>query len=588
MKKHFKNLIFIWNWYIKDKFKLIIIVITTFWIAISQIITPVFYKKLIDITYLEGLTKSEMVDKMMYLLFILALIYIAEQLFWRITSITEIYFELNLKEKLSRYTFEYLNKHSYKFFSDNMTGSLIKKFGRFIQSMISFIFIFFYDILLFLITLIWSIYVIFTQNIYIGFAYLIYLWIFFIIWFLLSKRSMPHRKNYNENDSQLWWFVADVISNHFNLQIFASDKKELDNYSDKFKENKYLQKKFYFGMELVFWSMWAILIISEIIIFYIIIKLWWSSIISVWTFVLILSYQYSIWNKIFNLPSILRRITESMSDISEMKEILEKPHDIIDTKNAKELNISKWEIVFEDVSFKYFEWQEEVINKLNLTIKPWEKVALVWVSWSGKSTIIKLILRLYDLTSGKILIDEENIAEVTQESLRKNIWLVPQEPVLFHRTLAENISYGKDNTTLDEIIKVSKEAECHKFISKQEKGYDTLVGERWIKLSGWERQRVAIARILLKDAKILLLDEATSALDSESEILIQKAIDKAMKWKTTIAIAHRLSTIMKMDRIVVLQKWKIVEDWSHEELLKKENWVYKKLWEIQSGGFIGE
>lgn len=588
MKKHFKNILFIWSWYFKDKFKLFVIFFSTFWIAISQIITPVFYKKLIDITYLEGLTKSEMVDKMVYLLIILAILYIVEQLFWRITSITEIYFELNLKEKLSKYVFEYLNKHSYKFFSDNMTGSLIKKFGRFIQAMISFIFIFFYDILLFLITLTWSIYVIFTQNTYIGFAYLIYLWIFFLIWFFLSKRSMPYRKNYNENDSQLWWFVADVISNHFNLQIFASNKKELDNYSDNFKENKNLQKKFYFTMEWIFASMGAILIISEIIIFYIVIKLWWISIISIWTFVLILSYQYSIWNKIFNLPSILRRVTESMSDISEMIDILDKPHDIVDIPEAKNLDINKWEIVFEDVTFKYFEWQEEVISKLNLTIKPWEKVALVWVSWSGKSTIIKLILRLYDLTSGKILIDGEDIAEVTQESLRKNIWLVPQEPVLFHRSLWENIAYGKDDATLDEIITASKDAQCHKFITAQEKGYDTLVGERWIKLSGWERQRVAIARVLLKNAKILLLDEATSALDSESEILIQKAIDKAMKWKTTIAIAHRLSTIMKMDRIVVLEKWKIVEDWSHSELLAKEDGVYKKLWDIQSGGFIGE
>jgi ATP-binding cassette subfamily B protein len=237
-----------------------------------------------------------------------------------------------------------------------------------------------------------------------------------------------------------------------------------------------------------------------------------------------------------------------------------------------------------NVDFAY-ENSLPVLKKFNLKISPGEKAALIGPSGGGKSTIVKLLLRFTDIQNGQILIDGQNIAQVTQESLRANIALVPQEPILFHRSLLENIRYGKPKATEKEVIAAAKLAHAHEFISKVSEGYDTYVGERGIKLSGGERQRIAIARAILKNAPVLILDEATSSLDSESELYIQDALKKLMLGKTVIVIAHRLSTIMQMDRIIVLENGKVTEEGKHEELLKMEQGTYQKLWGIQAGGF---
>ena len=221
-----------------------------------------------------------------------------------------------------------------------------------------------------------------------------------------------------------------------------------------------------------------------------------------------------------------------------------------------------------------------------MNIAPGEKVGLVGPSGAGKSTLVALLLRFYDLTSGQILIDGVSIADVTQESLRKNISYVPQDPILFHRTLRENIGYGRRMATEAEVLAAAHTSHCDEFIQQLPDGYDTFVGERGIKLSGGERQRVAIARAILKNAPILLLDEATSSLDSHAEQLIQEALHRLMEGKTTIVIAHRLSTIMKMDRIAVVRAGQIHEIGTHQELVQKSGGLYKHLWELQAGGFI--
>ncbi|MCK4891750.1 MAG: ATP-binding cassette domain-containing protein, partial [Candidatus Pacebacteria bacterium] len=230
----------------------------------------------------------------------------------------------------------------------------------------------------------------------------------------------------------------------------------------------------------------------------------------------------------------------------------------------------------------------KVFEKFDLTIKGCQRVALIGPSGAGKTTVIKLLLRNFDVFGGKILIDDQDISKVTQESLWENISLVPQDPILFHRSLMENIRYGKFDATDVEVIKASKLAHCHEFISDLPEKYDTFVGERGVKLSGGERQRVAIARAILRNAPILVLDEATSSLDSQSESLIQDALDKLMKNKTVIVIAHRLSTIVKMDRIIYIDKGRIIEEGTHEELLRKNKGQYRKLWELQAGGFIAD
>ena len=239
-------------------------------------------------------------------------------------------------------------------------------------------------------------------------------------------------------------------------------------------------------------------------------------------------------------------------------------------------------IHFDHINFKPADAKEDIFNDFDLKIKPGERVGLAGLSGSGKTTLTKLLLRFADVDAGAIKIDDQNIRKVTQHSLRKNIAYVPQEASLFHRTIAENIAYAKPDATMEEIKHAAKLANAAEFIEKLPNGYETMVGERGIKLSGGQRQRIAIARAILKDAPILVLDEATSALDSESESLIQEALLRLMHGRTSIVVAHRLSTISSLDRIVVLDNGKIIEQGSHDELLKLKDGQYKKLWDLQS------
>ena len=242
-------------------------------------------------------------------------------------------------------------------------------------------------------------------------------------------------------------------------------------------------------------------------------------------------------------------------------------------------------IYFNRVS-KIYRDRSVALDDVTFTIEPGQFVSVVGHSGAGKTTVAKLLLRLYDLNGGSISIDGQDISRVTQESLRSAIAFVPQEPSLFHRSLMDNIRYGRQSATDEEVVAAAKRAHCYEFISRYPSGFRTMVGERGVKLSGGERQRVAIARAILKDAPILVLDEATSSLDSESERLIQDALLRLMEGKTVIAIAHRLSTVMRMDRLVVMERGAVVLSGTHDELLEHESNLYKKLWEIQAGGFI--
>jgi len=302
---------------------------------------------------------------------------------------------------------------------------------------------------------------------------------------------------------------------------------------------------------------------------------------------LVLTYTMTVIRHLWNFNGVLRNYNRLMGDAHDMVEILNQEQEVMDTSTAL-LEPSKGKIEFRDVSFTHDDGEGvQVFNSLNLTMEAGEKVGVVGHSGSGKTTFTRLLLRFSDIDSGEIYIDGQNIAKVSQASLRKAISYVPQEPLLFHRSLEENIAYGKADATHSEVIAAAKNAHATEFIKTLPDSFATIVGERGVKLSGGQRQRVAIARAILKDAPILVLDEATSALDSESEKLIQDSLGELMKDRTSIVIAHRLSTIAKLDRIIVLEDGKIVEDGSHAELLK-QNGIYSRLWNHQSGGFIEE
>lgn len=311
-----------------------------------------------------------------------------------------------------------------------------------------------------------------------------------------------------------------------------------------------------------------------------------KGLVTVGDFAFVISLSISMFFNLWYIASQFVQFAEHLGKCSQALTIIIAPHEIVDAPDAKTLIVTSGNITFNNVTFNYKRNNNLFENK-HVEISAGTKVGLVGFSGSGKTTFVNLILRFFDIESGKITIDGQDIAKVTQDSLRKQISLIPQDTSLFHRSLMDNIRYGRLDATDEEVIEASKRAHCHEFISVLPEGYNALVGERGVKLSGGQRQRIAIARAMLKNALILILDEATSALDSVTEKQIQEGLHELMKGRTTIVIAHRLSTLSEMDRILVFDKGHIIEDGTHEELLKLKG-HYARMWNMQAGGFLPE
>jgi len=314
---------------------------------------------------------------------------------------------------------------------------------------------------------------------------------------------------------------------------------------------------------------------------------WQNGLITIGEMSTIMGLTFSFTGTAWYLSFGIIHLSESYGYLNDSLTTLIKPHGVTDREDAKPLTIKDATIEFDKVHFDYGADAEgrPVFEDLNLTIPVGQRVGLIGPSGAGKSSFVNLIQRFFDVKSGAIRIDGQDISEVTQESLRKHIAVIPQDTALFHRTIMENIRYGRLDASDEDVIEAARRAHAIDFINELPQGFDTLVGERGVKLSGGQRQRIAIARAILKNAPILILDEATSALDSESEKLLQASLEELMRGKTVIAVAHRLSTINTMDRLLVMDQEKIVEDGTHDELLKI-NGTYARLWGMQSGGFL--
>jgi ATP-binding cassette subfamily B protein len=481
--------------------------------------------------------------------------------------------------------FAYLIGHSYDFFTSNFAGTLTRRVNRYSRSYEQVLDSFTYSFLPTFIFAIGSIGVLWYRNIWLGLGLLAWVALFITVQILLNAWRHPLRVARVAQDSKMTGALSDAVGNHAAITLFAAEAAERASMLAIVRAWQKATMRSWNADNLINGVQQFLGIAIEVGLLGGAVFLWQKGLVTVGDFVLIQVYILGLLDQVWGFGNTLRRVYDAFADASEMVEILETPHQIQDAPGAAALALTKGEVVFEQVGFN-FNSGRQVLADYSLAIEGGEKVALVGPSGAGKSTVTKLLLRLYDPNSGRILIDGQDIKEITQESLRKNISYVPQESVLFHRTLKDNIAYGKQGATMEEIIEAAKKAHCHEFIAALPQGYETYVGERGVKLSGGERQRVAIARAILKDAPILVLDEATSSLDSESEALIQDALGKLMEGKTVIAIAHRLSTIMKMDRIIVMEGGKVVLSGTHAELLAQEGNLYKKLWEIQAGGFI--
>ena len=482
---------------------------------------------------------------------------------------------------LSTLAFNKILAHSMTFHNNHFTGSLTSQANKLADAYIrlksNFVWSL-YPLVLIVISTIVTVAFISPLYAFILAASVIIYSIFAIVTFLKTRHIEVRLANAeNRQTGQL----SDSISNVLSIKSYARERYEKSRYSRSalythdatFGVAKVsMFRNFFLNLiETIAFVLFLILIINGQSFFN----------LSVANVVLLYTLTYQLVSQMWGLNSVLRNFNRSLGDAKEMVEILDSPISVIDNSDKK-LVVQHASIEFHNVTFQHQEQKEPLFHDFNLTVNSGERVGLVGISGSGKTTLTKLLLRFADLQSGTILIDGQDISEVTQDSLRSNIAYVPQESSLFHRTIAENIAYGKEKATLAEIQRAAKLANAHDFIMSLPDQYETLVGERGVKLSGGQRQRITIARAILKNAPILILDEATSALDSESEALIQSALEKLMKNRTSLVIAHRLSTVASLDRIIVLRDGHIVEQGSHQALIKKGG-AYAKLWSKQTG-----
>ena len=551
--------------------------------SIGNILGPVLYKKFFDILT-SGKGKIESMDLLIQILIQILIIYLIGWLFWRIATFTNSYFQTRVMADLSNTCFKYLHKHSINFFNNNFVGSLVKKVNRFSRAFEGIADALTWELLPLTVSVTSIVIILSFRNLILGISVLVWVILYCISNYIFSLYKLKYDIRRSALNSEVTGVLADTITNHSNIKLFTGHQREEGLFMKVTTELQKL-RRFCWDLGNKFEAVQVLfMIFLEISMFYLALKLWQKGVISIGDFVLIQAYLLIIFHQLWNFGRVIRHYYEHMADAREMTEILETPHEIQNVRNAQKLKVNQGRIKFKDVTFSYHKTRR-MFSKLNLDIKAKEKIALVGPSGSGKTSFVNLLLRNYDLEKGKILIDQQKISRATQESLWKNIGLVPQDPILFHRTLIENIRYGNPQTTNQEVFKAAQLAHCDIFIDQLSEKYNTYVGERGIKLSGGERQRIAIARAIIKNPPILILDEATSSLDSKSEELIQDALNTLMKDKTVIVIAHRLSTIMKMDRIIVFNEGKIVEEGTHQELINQKDGLYKSLWEKQICSF---
>lgn len=507
---------------------------------------------------------------------------------WRLVLYLVWTFETAMQRDLYAQCFSKLTNQTLFFHSNKFGGSLVSQTNKLVGAVESFWDTIIWSVLPLVVSLVGSIIVLSTLLWQYALFLLIFSIVFSIVVYYGSKPMAKLTKKEAKASNKLNGQLADVISNVLAVKSSGAEATEQKFFAktvSSWRNSSLDVMRGFLKVSTVYSSINMVIKIGAIAFAVYAAQ---NNLVSVASVYLIITYTGSVAHELWNMNGIMRNYNRIIGNANDMVEILQTPTTLIDKSDLK-LKVTNGEISMDKITFTHDEGQGDTLfHDFSLDIKPGEKIGLVGASGSGKTTLTKLLLRFADIDSGKITIDGQDISEVTQASLRAKIAYVPQEPLLFHRSVRENIAYGRPDATDAEIEEAAKKAGAYDFIVGLKDGFDTMVGERGIKLSGGQRQRVAIARAILKDAPILVLDEATSALDSESEALIQKSLETLMENRTSIVIAHRLSTIAKLDRIIVLKDGKIVEDGSHDELINKKRGVYAKLWARQSGGFIEE
>ncbi|KAF0815119.1 putative multidrug export ATP-binding/permease protein [Andreprevotia sp. IGB-42] len=509
-----------------------------------------------------------------------------EVLFGRLAGAIQIRLGPRQRQNVTRTIYHYLQHHSHRYFSNNFAGALAHRISETSMGVT--------QTLWSVITEFWPVVIVFSVAITLLYtahpqlAAFVGTWavLFIGISYLLARRAQPHAFRASSARSETTGKVVDSVTNLTSARLFARLKFERDFLEDSLQKELVMVRRSNSYSERVRWFQFAAAAVLKVGTLYFALTLWGQGKIGVAEFVMAVSLSLLIINEARNLSRRFLEFFEFIGNVANGVHTIVRPHELVDQPGAAPARISTGRIEFRDVDFSYG-GERKVFNKLNLTIPAGQRVGLVGFSGSGKSTFVSVILRLYDVQGGQIVIDGTDIRQMTQDALHGQLSLIPQDPSLFHRTLKENIRYGRLDASDEEVVEAAKKAYAHDFIVDMKEQYDSMVGERGIKVSGGQRQRIAIARVILKDAPILILDEATSALDSITEKAIQNTLDEVMKGKTVLVVAHRLSTIAHLDRILVFDNGEIIEDGSHAELIARQG-AYYRLWSKQSDGFLPE
>ncbi|MEK7532269.1 MAG: ABC transporter ATP-binding protein [Patescibacteria group bacterium] len=549
-----------------------------------ELAVPIYYKKFFNVLTQENGAHSDLFPVLVGVLLSIVALNLTEWVLYRFAHFTNNYLQPRIMADLFEHTYDYLQRHSYGFFTNRFSGALVRKVTKLTRAFEVFFDKIFWNLFPLTIRITGATIVLYIFNHTIAYVLFGWILIFIALNYLFSRWKLKYDVALSEKDTERTAILADAVTNQNNIQLFVGYQFEFGRIKKVAGELRKLQTHTWNLSAIVEAVQAGLFIGVEFLLMYLAIKFWQQGLLTVGDFVLIQSYLIALIINVWGVGQSVRELYESFADAEEITVILNTPHEIQDVPGAKPLTVKKGTIEFQDVSFRYPKGRR-ILSNFTLTIAPHEKIAFVGHSGAGKSTLIKLLFRFHEITNGKILIDKQPINQVSQDSLRANLSLVPQEPILFHRTLIENIRYGRRDASDEAVFAAAKHAHCDEFIAKLPQKYETHVGERGVKLSGGERQRVAIARAILKNAPILILDEATSSLDSHTEALIQDALKTLMRGKTVIVIAHRLSTIRQMDRTVVLKDGHILDQGTHDELLQRDG-LYAHLWKLQAGGFL--
>ncbi|MCC5632067.1 ABC transporter ATP-binding protein [Nostoc sphaeroides] len=538
---------------------------------------------------IRGVTRSpgeskQIFDAVSQPLMLFTALSLGEVVFGRSAGLLQTILHPIHRQHIVRSLYAYLQHHSHRYLSSSFSGALAHRISEtslgVTQTMQMLITEFMPVIIVYTVT------TILLYRVYPPLAGFVGMWavLFISISFWLATRCRIYSRKAAAARSETTGIIVDAVTNLNSSRLFARLGFERRYLNEQLRDELKEVRKSNWYSERIRWFQFISAAVLKIGTLYYSLSLWSQGTIATADFVVATSLSLLIISEARNLSKRFLEFFEHVGNIANGVFTIVQPHEIIDRDSAIAHSITQGQIEFRQVNFSY-SLGKKVFDNLSITIQPGQRVGLVGFSGSGKSSFVNLILRQFDPQSGQILIDGVDIRDMTQDALHSQISLIPQDPSLFHRTLIENIRYGRIDATNEEVVEAARQAYAHDFIAQIKEGYDSLVGERGVKLSGGQRQRIAIARVILKDAPILILDEATSSLDSITEKAIQDTLDLAMDGKTVIVVAHRLSTIAHLDRILVFDQGRIIEDGTHAKLLARRG-AYYRLWKMQAGGFL--